>query len=389
MSSYAIDFTLDTRAKRTSTRAVFFIAGFAMGLWASLVPYAQNRLQFDAGSLGLLLLCLGTGSLLAMLFSGKLIGHFGCRKIMSLGIVLTCIFLPTLAIIDQFPLMAVCLFFFGAGIGLVDVAVNVQGSLVEQSSDKPLMSGFHCLFSIGSIAGAGGGATLFALGLMPLTVTFIAIVLIAIITSAVFNELIPFGDHKEPSESAIAKPRPNFRLVLMALMCMICFMAEGAVLDWSGVFLTNDRGLDITHAGWGFAVFGGTMSVMRFTGDKVVSILGRKRVLILSSLFAMVGYAVAVIIPDWKFTLLGFALVGIGAANIVPVLITLAGQEKVMPVNMSVAMVATLGYFGVLGGPALIGFIAHLTDLYTAFSIVALTFIVITVGAFKLKYSCD
>ncbi|CNI18037.1 putative inner membrane protein [Yersinia frederiksenii] len=389
MSSYAIDFPLDTRAKRTSTRAVFFIAGFAMGLWASLVPYAQNRLQFDAGSLGLLLLCLGTGSLLAMLFSGKLIGHFGCRKIMSLGIVLTCIFLPTLAIIDQFPLMAVCLFFFGAGIGLVDVAVNVQGSLVEQSSDKPLMSGFHCLFSIGSIAGAGGGATLFALGLMPLTVTFIAIVLIAIITSAVFNELIPFGDHKEPSESAIAKPRPNFRLVLMALMCMICFMAEGAVLDWSGVFLTNYRGLDITHAGWGFAVFGGTMSVMRFTGDKVVSILGRKRVLILSSLFAMVGYAVAVIIPDWKFTLLGFALVGIGAANIVPVLITLAGQEKVMPVNMSVAMVATLGYFGVLGGPALIGFIAHLTDLYTAFSIVALTFIVITVGAFKLKYSCD
>lgn len=389
MSSYTIDFPLDTRAKRTSTRAVFFIAGFAMGLWASLVPYAQNRLQFDAGSLGLLLLCLGTGSLLAMLFSGKLIGHFGCRKIMSLGIVLTCIFLPTLAIIDQFPLMAVCLFFFGAGIGLVDVAVNVQGSLVEQSSDKPLMSGFHCLFSIGSIAGAGGGATLFALGLMPLTVTFIAIVLIAIITSAVFNELIPFGDHKEPSESAIAKPRPNFRLVLMALMCMICFMAEGAVLDWSGVFLTNDRGLDITHAGWGFAVFGGTMSVMRFIGDKVVSILGRKRVLILSSLFAMVGYAVAVIIPDWKFTLLGFALVGIGAANIVPVLITLAGQEKVMPVNMSVAMVATLGYFGVLGGPALIGFIAHLTDLYTAFSIVALTFIVITVGAFKLKYSCD
>lgn len=357
-----------------------------MGLWASLVPYAQNRLHFDAGSLGLLLLCLGTGSLLAMLFSGKLIGRFGCRNIMLLGIALACIFLPTLAIIDQFPLMALCLFFFGAGIGLADVAVNVQGSLVEQSSDKPLMSGFHCLFSVGSIAGAGGGAILFTLGLMPLAVTFIAIAVIAIITVTVFNELIPFGDHKEPTEQAITKPKPNFRLVLMALMCMICFMAEGAVLDWSGVFLTNDRGLDITHAGWGFAIFGGTMSIMRFTGDKVVSLLGRKRVLVLSSIIAMIGYAVAVIIPDWKFTLLGFALVGVGAANIVPVLITLAGQEKVMPVNMSVAMVATLGYFGVLGGPALIGFIAHLTDLYTAFAIMALTFLVIAVGAFRLKY---
>ncbi|EMX8401785.1 MFS transporter, partial [Yersinia enterocolitica] len=104
MSSSTLDATLDTYAKRSATRAIFFVAGFAMGLWASLVPYAQNRLHFDAGSLGLLLLCLGTGSLLAMLFSGKLIGRFGCRNIMLLGIALACIFLPTLAIIDQFPL---------------------------------------------------------------------------------------------------------------------------------------------------------------------------------------------------------------------------------------------------------------------------------------------
>lgn len=389
MSSYTLDAPLDTYAKRASTRAIFFVAGFAMGLWASLVPYAQNRLHFNAGSLGLLLLCLGTGSLLAMLFSGRLIGRFGCRNIMLLGIVLICIFLPTLAVIDQFSFMALCLFFFGAGIGLADVAVNVQGSLVEQSSDKPLMSGFHCLFSIGSIAGAGGGAILFTLGLTPLTVTFIAIAVIAIITATVFNQLIPLGDNKESTEPVITKPKPNVRLMLMALMCMICFMAEGAVLDWSGVFLTNDRGLDIKYAGWGFAIFGGTMSIMRFTGDKVVSLLGRKPVLVLSSIIAMIGYAVAVMIPDWKFTLLGFALVGIGAANIVPVLITLAAQEKVMPVNMSVALVATLGYFGVLGGPALIGFIAHLTDLYTAFAIMALTFLVIAVGAFKLNYTAD
>lgn len=165
MSTATLCYPLDSQAKRVATRAIFFVAGFAMGLWASLVPYAQKRLHFDAGSLGMLLLCLGTGSLLAMLFSGKLIGRFGCKKIMLLGIALTCFFLPALAIIDQFPLLALCLFFFGAGIGLVDVAVNVQGSMVEQSSNKPLMSGFHCLFSVGSIAGAGGGAILFTIGL--------------------------------------------------------------------------------------------------------------------------------------------------------------------------------------------------------------------------------
>lgn len=92
MSTSTLYYPLNSQAKRVATRAIFFVAGFAMGLWASLVPYAQKRLNFDAGSLGMLLLCLGTGSLLAMLFSGKLIGRFGCKKIMLLGIALTCFF---------------------------------------------------------------------------------------------------------------------------------------------------------------------------------------------------------------------------------------------------------------------------------------------------------
>nr|WP_245956887.1 MFS transporter [Edaphovirga cremea] len=358
-----------------------------MGLWAALVPYAQDRMGFAAGALGMLLLCLGSGSILAMLFSGKLIGHFGCRKIIVLGVTLACLFLPTLAFVSQTSVMAMCLFFFGAGIGLADVAINVQGSLVEQSSEKPLMSGFHCLYSVGCIVGAGGGAVLFSVGLAPLTVAFLAVASIVVMSFAAFNQLLPFGDHQEAKENVATKPRPNFRLMLMAVMCMICFMAEGAVLDWGGVFLTNERNMDLAHAGWGFALFGGAMSVMRLTGDKVVSLLGRKQVLIYGSLCAMAGYAMAILCAGWAFTLLGFVLVGVGAANIVPVLITLAGQEKVMPVNMSIALVATLGYFGVLGGPALIGLVAHLTNLYIAFALVSSLFLVITLGSFKLKYS--
>lgn len=373
-------------ARRVATRAIFFVTGMAMGLWAALVPYAQLRTHSEAGDLGLLLLCLGAGSLLSMLGSGRIIGRFGCRAVIVAAVVLYCLMLPLLAVFSDIGLLALSLFIFGMGIGLADVAVNVQGTLVEQAADKPLMSGFHCLWSVGGIAGAGGGALLLSAGISPLGSTFFAVALVVIVTAWSFRGMLPFGAHEEDGAEGKPKARPNFRLALMAVMAMICFMAEGAVLDWGGVFLTHERGLALEHAGWGFAVFAVAMSLMRLTGDAIVSALGRKRILVVGGVLGIAGYLMVVLLPGWILPLCGFALVGIGAANIVPVLITLAGQEKVMPVNMSVAMVATLGYLGVLGGPAVIGFIAHLSSLYVAFSAVAAAFLIITFGAYKLKY---
>lgn len=378
--------SVDSTVNRVATRAIFFITGLAMGLWAALVPYAQLRTHAAAGDLGLLLLCLGGGSLLAMLGSGRLIGRYGCRAMIVLGVAMFCLMLPALAEMNDIHLLAVALFIFGMGIGLTDVAMNVQGTLIEQACDKPLMSGFHCLYSVGGIAGAGGGALLLSAGLPPLTSAWCAVALVVAITALFYSRLLTVGDHQDEAEKPAGKARPNFRLMLMALMAMICFMAEGAVLDWGGVFLTQDRSLALEHAGWGYAIFAITMSVMRLTGDAVVKAVGRRNVLVFGALLGIAGYLLVVILPGWTSALVGFALVGIGAANIVPVLITLAGQEKVMPVNMSVALVATLGYLGVLAGPAAIGFIAHLSSLTAAFTMIAALFLVICAGAYKLKY---
>ncbi len=375
---------VDSTARRASTRAIFLVTGMAMGLWAALVPYAQLRTGADAGGLGLLLLCLGGGSLIAMLASGRIIGRLGCRAVIVAGVVLYCLTLPLLATFSDIRLLALSLLIFGMGVGLTDVAMNVQGTLVEQAASKPLMSGFHCLWSVGCIAGAGGGALLLGSGFSPLGAALCTVALVGLVTLGFLSSLLPTGGEEEQSEGG--KTRPNFRLVLMAVMAMICFMAEGAILDWSGIFITQERGMAVEHAGWGFAAFAITMSLMRLTGDAVVTALGRKRVLMVGGVLGIVGYLLTVLTANWAMALFGFALVGIGAANIVPVLITLAGQEKVMPVNRSVAMVATLGYFGVLGGPALIGWVAHLSNLYVAFSLVALSFLVIVLGALKLKY---
>ncbi|MBK0000921.1 MFS transporter [Erwinia sp. S38] len=375
---------VDSSARRASTRAIFLVTGMAMGLWAALVPYAQLRTGAEAGDLGLLLLCLGGGSLIAMLASGRIIGQLGCRAVIVAGVLLYCLTLPLLAVFSDIRLLALSLLIFGMGVGLTDVAMNVQGTLVEQAANKPLMSGFHCLWSVGGIAGAGGGALLLGSGFSPLGAVLCTVALVVLVTLGFLSSLLPTGGEEEQSEGG--KARPNFRLVLMAVMAMICFMAEGAILDWSGIFITQERGMAVEHAGWGFAAFAIAMSLMRLTGDVVVTALGRKRVLIIGGVLGIVGYLLTVLTDGWAMSLFGFALVGIGAANIVPVLITLAGQEKVMPVNRSVAMVATLGYFGVLGGPALIGWVAHLSNLYVAFSLVALSFLIIVLGALKLKY---
>jgi len=172
----------------------------------------------------------------------------------------------------------------------------------------------------------------------------------------------------------------------MAIMTMLCFMAEGAIIDWSGTFLNLERGMPLEHAGWGFALFSLAMSLMRMTGDRLVNRMGRRMMLVAGSLLAMVGYLVVILVPGWTASLIGFALVGIGAANIVPVLITLAGQSKAMPVSMSVAFVTSLGYLGILGGPALLGWIAHYSTLFFAFSLLAAGFLLIALGAARLRY---
>lgn len=373
-------------SKRVATQMIFFVTGMAMGLWGALVPYAQLRTHAEASTLGLLLLCLGAGSLLSMLSSGKIIGRFGCRNVIVAAVVLYCLTLPLLAMVSDNWLLGLCLFIFGMGIGLADVAVNVQGAMVEQAAGEPLMSGFHCLWSVGGIAGAGAGALLLSSGVTPQGSACYVVILVLLGTAYSIRSLLPFGAHEEERVEGQRKGRPNFRLVLIAVMMMICFMAEGAVLDWSGVFLTGERGLALEHAGLGFAVFAIAMSLMRLTGDAIVSALGRKQVLVVGGILGIAGYLMVVLLPGWILPICGFALVGIGVANIAPVLFTLAGQEKVMPVNMSVAMVATLGYLGILGGPALIGFIAHFSSLYVAFSVVAAAFVIITFGAYKLKY---
>ncbi|QJI45160.1 MFS transporter [Pseudomonas sp. ADAK2] len=369
------------RLEQMSTRIAFFIAGFGIAAWAPLVPYAKARAGLDEGTLGLLLLCLGVGSIIAMPVAGILATRFGCRRVVSAGVLLICAALPLLATVSSIPALIAALFMFGAGLGTVDSTVNLQAVIVERASGKTMMSGFHGLFSLGGIVGAAGVSALLGLGVSPLGATLVVIVMLIVALLKAAPHLLPYGSESSGPAFAV----PHGIVLFIGMMCFIVFLTEGAVLDWSAVFLASERGIDTAYAGLGYAAFALTMTAGRLTGDAIVRRLGATKVMVFGGLTAAVGLALATFAPTWEAALVGYALVGAGCSNIVPVLYTAVGKQTVMPESIAVPAITTLGYAGILAGPALIGFIAHGSSLSFAFGLMAVLLVAVAIGGKVLK----
>lgn len=372
---------LPGRLEQRSTRLAFFIAGIGVAAWAPLVPYAKARAGLDDGTLGLLLLCLGVGSIIAMPVAGALAARFGCRRVLTVGTLLIALSLPLLATVSGMAALVATLFVFGAGLGAVDSTANLQAVIVERASGKTMMSGFHGLFSLGGILGAAGVAALLGLGLSPLGATLAVVVLI-------LTALIKAAPHLLTQRMQSPGPAfavPHGVVLFIGVLCFIVFLAEGAMLDWSAVYLTAERGLDTAYAGLGYAAFALTMTVGRLTGDAIVRRVGAKRVIVWGGLTAAAGLALATLVPAWEAALIGYALVGAGCSNIVPVLYTAVGKQTLMPESIAIPAITTLGYAGILAGPALIGFIAHGSSLNLAFMLVALLLLGVAASARVLR----
>ena len=369
------------RPEQMSTRLAFFIAGFGIAAWAPLVPYAKARAGLDEGTLGLLLLSLGVGSILAMPIAGALASRYGCRRVLTAGTLMICLALPLLATVSSIALLIATLFLFGAGLGTVDSTTNLQAVIVERASGKTMMSGFHGMFSLGGIVGAAGVSALLGLGLTPLAAMGVVILmLLAALFKAAPHLLSYAGESSGPAFAV-----PHGIVLFIGGMCFIVFLAEGAALDWSAVFLAQERGIDTAYAGLGYAAFALTMTVGRLTGDRIVRRLGATRVIVGGGLTAAAGLFLATFSPNWEFALVGYALLGVGCSNIVPVLYTAVGKQTVMPESIAVPAITTLGYAGILAGPAVIGFVAHASSLSFAFGLMAMLLVAVAIGGKVLR----
>ncbi|WP_208442955.1 MFS transporter [Pantoea agglomerans] len=361
-----------------ATRIIFFIAGFITATWAVIVPFARGNTGVNEAQLGTLLLCLGVGALIAMPVTGWLTSRFGCRRVILVAVTLVIISTPWLSVLSNPLLLALALLVFGVGIGVTDCAMNIQAILVEKQAAKPVMSGFHGMYSVGGIAGAGFMTLLLAMGFSVLTGCLLAVAAVIIMTLISAPGLLTYANPAEGPVFAV----PRGSVLIIGIICFAVFLTEGTVLDWSAVYLTDVRAIPASLGGLGYTCFAIAMTVARLTGDRIISSLGRLPVVLGGALVAAAGMAMVTFIDSWPLALLGYTLVGAGCANIVPVMFSAAGRQTVMPQSVAVPAITTLGYMGVLSGPAVIGYVAHYTHLAFSFSLIMALMLV--VGAVSL-----
>lgn len=357
----------DNPSARLGTRLAFLVAGFGVSCWAPLVPFAKQRLGVDDGALGLLLLCLGAGSLAAMTATAPLIALRGVRPVIVASGILLALALPVLTLAATPVALGAALLVFGAALGTLDVAMNVHAVEVEREAGIPLMSGFHALYSIGGFAGSAVMTLLLSLDVPVLAgAALCAVPMLASILAARPCLLAAAGGQDGPMFV-----RPRGLVLLLAGLAMATFLTEGAMLDWGALLITGKGLAGHDQAGIGYILFSIAMTIGRLSGDRLTARLGDFRMLVAGGTIAVLGFAVLLTAPVAAAALGGFLLIGLGASNVVPALFRRAGAQTSMPPALAIAAMSTLGYAGILAGPAAIGFVAKAASLPFAFCLLA------------------
>ena len=371
------------RWQQWAAKALFFVGGFGCASWAPMVPMLKARLALTEDVLGMLLLCVGIGSLLTMPLSGAAAGKWGCRRVLVTTGIFYGMVLVLLSMVQSVYMLVPLVLLLGAFMGTVDVVVNVLAVIVEKKSGKRLMSGMHAFWSIGGFAGAGIFSIWLSAGLNHFQAAMIAWGIILVLLAEFRPHLMTTGGEKREG-AILAIPRGI--VVFIGMVAFVSFLIEGAIMDWGGVFLTSVKHFDMNMAGIGFTVFSAAMLIMRLTGDWAVNRLGGGVVTIGGAVLAGAGFVLLIVATVAWLLYLGFFIIGIGSANIVPVFYSLMGKQKVMPVNQAVSAVSTLGYLGILMGPAVIGFVANSTSLYVSFGLLgALAFSQAVIATYVLR----
>jgi MFS family permease len=367
---------------RWAVAAVFFVNGAVIASWVPHIPAVKSRHALGDGQLGLVLLAMAAGSVLALPVAGRLVGHFGSRAMTGIAGLALCGALPLPLLSGSVLALSLSLALLGAANGTLDVSMNAGALCVERLYRRPIISSFHAFFSLGGAGGAVVAAAAMGLGVGDLPhVAIAAGVGIVVVMAAWRGMLVEAAPGKRPA-GVFGWPAPA--LLFLGVLAFAGLLAEGAMADWSAVYLHATLTASPAFAAAGFAAFSLAMTIGRLTGDRIVGRLGPARALQGSGAVAAVGLAGALLIGTPIAAIGGFGLVGLGIANIIPVLFSLAGRAGGTAAGSALAAVATPGYLGFLAGPPLIGLAAEHTSLRAALGIVCLACALVAAGASRL-----
>ncbi|GHO78303.1 MFS transporter [Ktedonobacter sp. SOSP1-85] len=380
------------RQARIAVIVLFFINGTLLATWATRIPDIQARITLSAGRLGIALLGASLGGLIAMNIAGRVSASIGSKTITVLAALCLCIVLPLLALEPSLPLLMLNLVFCGASNGAMDVTMNMQGASVEQAYGKPIFNSFHACYSAGSLFGAFVGGFVASQGLSPLLHFLIVATIGAISVLAITRWLLstpPVQENRQPEavtrrEKSVWKFRltlPSHILLLLGILAFCALLSEGAMGNWSVVYLT-----EIVHSGaglaaTGYAVFSLFMAFGRFTGDYMAMRLGPGVLVRIAALFAGIGLGLGVIVPWTPTVLLGFAFIGLGLSIIFPLILSAASRVSQQSTGATLAAVTTCGYCGLLIGPPIIGFVSDRFGLQIGLAMVVFLCFVIALFA--------
>lgn len=368
------------RKGRVAICALFLLNGAILGSWAPQIPLLLPRHGITESALGFLILGMGTGAMAAMCLSGWIAARHGSRAMVR-GTAVCCALAFSAAVLaPNVATLAVAMAAMGASVAMMDVATNANAVELEQSTGRAILSSSHGFWSVGGfLGGALGGPGIAALGapVHALSISAISLAVLALCWSRLAGMPVIGAD-----TAAATGPRlwrQGWTIYLLALMVLLSFVPESAILDWSALYLSSDHGAGVAVSGLAYALFSACMAAVRFFGDAMRNRIGAVPLLRASAAIAATGVAVAAIAPSTPVALAGFALAGIGMANLVPILFSVAGRHGGANPGAAIAVVSFIGYVGMLLAPTMIGVTAEQLGFPAVF--IALSGLLLSVAA--------
>ena len=341
----------------------FFLSGFNFSTWASRIPTIKTEYLFNDAELGTLLLVLPVSSLLGLPFSGWIISRFNSSIPLAVGFGINALSLILIGFSNSILSLSISIFIFAFTMRIFSVSCNSQSIILQKLFTKPIIGSFHGLWSAGGIAGI-----LFTTLILKLNIEMFSHLLwVGSVTTvlSIFSYQFLIKDDRpiEGNRLIIGKPDPY--ILYLGLLAFFAAVCEGGMFDWSGIYFKEV--LHVPIFTYGYLIFMTFMAATRFLSDKIIAKVGMKMTYLFSSISIVLGILTAILIPNFWFGLIGFSLVGIGTASVVPMTYSLAGLSKKYSPGMAISIVATYFILGILVGPAVIGYLSHAFNLRSSF----------------------
>ncbi|HZC71006.1 MAG TPA: MFS transporter [Jatrophihabitans sp.] len=378
--------TRQVRGAQLSVAAVFFAHGLLVASWAAHIPHVKSRLEIGNGTLGLALLGMPIGSVVAIGLAAYFVPRFGSRRVVQIALLGYCVAGPFVGLAGSVAALFAALLFWGGFQGTLDISMNTQAITVEGVRRRPLMNGMHASWSVGAFAGAGVGALSVAIGLgLSPQLLVLGTIVVAIVGWSTMSQLADPPHDAAQARATRGERRISGAVLLLGAIAFASMLCEGAAADWSSVYLRDSLGGNKASSGLAYAGFAAAMVLVRFFGNRLLERFPAHVLLPALAGATSVGFAVALLIDAVPAGIAAFFLLGLGVGSVVPTAFSAAGRLPGLHPGVGVAAVSGLGWAGFVLGPPLIGQLAEAMSLPAALAVVPVLTAVIAVGTRWVK----